>query len=106
MRKLLIVESPSKIKSIKKYLGSDFDVMASMGHVRDLPKSKLGIDVDKGFKLNYTNMPDKKDVLKNLKMQWLIMMQFISQPTLIERVKLLLGIWLKFWALICQIKTV
>lgn len=67
MRKLLIVESPSKIKSIKKYLGSDFDVMASMGHVRDLPKSKLGIDVDKGFKLNYTNMPDKKDVIKKLK---------------------------------------
>ena len=64
MRKLLIVESPSKIKSIKKYLGSDFDVMASMGHIRDLPKSKLGIDVKNNFKLDYTNMPDKKDVIK------------------------------------------
>ena len=67
MRKLLIVESPSKIKSIKKYLGNDFDVLASNGHVRDLPKSKLGIDVENGFKLNYTNMPDKKEVIKKLK---------------------------------------
>ncbi len=67
MRKLLIVESPTKVKSIKKYLGGEFDVMASNGHIRDLPKSKLGIDVDKGFKLNYTNMPDKKDVIKRLK---------------------------------------
>ncbi len=67
MRKLLIVESPTKVKSIKKYLGGDFDVMASNGHVRDLPKSKLGIDVEDNFKLKYTNMPDKKDVIKKLK---------------------------------------
>ena len=67
MSKLLIVESPSKIKSIKKYLGGDFDVMASNGHVRDLPKSKLGIDVENGFALKYTNMPDKKEVIKKLK---------------------------------------
>lgn len=67
MRKLLIVESPTKTKSIKKYLGSDFDVMASNGHVRDLPKSKLGIDIENGFKPKYTNMPDKKDVIKKLK---------------------------------------
>jgi len=67
MRKLLIVESPSKVKSIKKYLGSEYDVMASMGHVRDLPKSKLGIDIENDFKLQYTNMPDKKEVIKKLK---------------------------------------
>ena len=67
MRKLLIVESPTKTKSIKKYLGSDFDVMASNGHVRDLPKSKLGIDIENNFKPKYTNMPDKKDVIKKLK---------------------------------------
>ncbi len=67
MSKLLIIESPSKIKSIKSYLGNEYDVMASMGHVRDLPKSKLGIDVENGFKLKYTNMPDKKDVIKKLK---------------------------------------
>lgn len=67
MRKLLIVESPTKTKSIKKYLGNDFDVMASNGHIRDLPKSKLGIDIENGFKPQYTNMPDKKDVIKKLK---------------------------------------
>ena len=67
MRKLLIVESPTKTRSIKKYLGNDFDVMASNGHVRDLPKSKLGIDIENGFKPQYTNMPDKKDVIKKLK---------------------------------------
>ena len=67
MRKLLIVESPTKVKSIKKYLGNEFDVMASNGHIRDLPKSKLGIDVKNGFKLDYTNMPDKKEVIKRLK---------------------------------------
>ncbi len=67
MAKLVIVESPNKIKSIKKYLGSDYDVMASVGHIRDLPKSKLGIDVDKNFKLDYINMPEKRDVIKSLK---------------------------------------
>ena len=46
MSKLLIVESPSKIKPIKKYLGSDYEVMASVGHIRDLPKSKLGVDLN------------------------------------------------------------
>ncbi len=67
MSKLLIVESPSKVKPIQKYLGSDYKVMASVGHVRDLPKSKLGVDIEKGFKPQYINMPDKKDVIKSLK---------------------------------------
>ncbi len=67
MAKLVIVESPNKIKSIKKYLGNDYDVMASVGHIRDLPKSKLGIDVDNGFKLDYINMPEKREVIKSLK---------------------------------------
>ena len=67
MAKLVIVESPSKIKSIKKYLGSEYDVMASKGHIRDLPKSKLGVDVNNNFKLDYINMADKKDLIKGLK---------------------------------------
>ena len=67
MSKLVIVESPSKIKSIKKSLGADYNVMASMGHIRDLPKSKMGVDVNNGFKLEYSNMADKRDVIKNLK---------------------------------------
>ncbi len=67
MSKLVIVESPSKIKSVKKYLGNGYEVMASVGHIRDLPKSKLGVDVDNGFKLQYISMPDKKEVIKSLK---------------------------------------
>ena len=67
MAKLVIVESPSKIKSVKKYLGAGYNVMASKGHVRDLPKSKLGVDVENNFKLQYINMADKKDVIKSLK---------------------------------------
>lgn len=67
MSKLLIVESPSKIKPIKKYLGGDYEVMASAGHIRDLPKSKLGVDIDNGFKPQYINMADKKDLIKSLK---------------------------------------
>ncbi len=67
MSKLIIVESPSKIKTVKKTLGSGYNVMASKGHVRDLPKSKLGIDVEHDFKPQYINMSDKKDLIKELK---------------------------------------
>ena len=67
MSKLVIVESPTKVKSIKKYLGPDYDVMASMGHIRDLPKSRLGVDIEKGFVPQYMNMSDKKELIKSLK---------------------------------------
>ena len=67
MSKLVIVESPTKVKSIKKYLGEEYSVMASMGHIRDLPKSKFGIDVDNKFKPEYINMPEKKELIKSLK---------------------------------------
>ena len=67
MSNLLIIESPNKIKSIKKYLGSDFQVMATVGHIRDLPKSKLGVDTKNDFRPEYINMPDKKEVIKSLK---------------------------------------
>ncbi len=67
MSKLVIVESPTKVKSVKKYLGSDYTVMASKGHIRDLPKSKLGIDVANGFAPQYVNIPEKKDLIKQLK---------------------------------------
>ena len=50
MSKLIIVESPTKVKSIKKYLGGGYEVMASMGHVRDLPENRLSVDVKKDFK--------------------------------------------------------
>lgn len=61
------MESPSKAKTVKKYLGAGFDVMASTGHVIDLPKSKLGVDVEHNFEPQYVNMKDKSDIIKELK---------------------------------------
>ena len=66
-RSLVVVESPAKVKTIQKYLDSGFIVKASMGHVRDLPKSKLGVDPAKKFKPAYTVLPAKKKVLDDLK---------------------------------------
>ena len=59
MSKLVIVESPAKAKTIKKYLGKDFEVTASMGHVRDLPKSQLGIDIENGYEPKYITIRGK-----------------------------------------------
>ena len=67
MSKLVIVESPSKAKTIQKYLGSGYKVMASKGHVRDLPKSRFGIDVAHGFKPQYVALADKKELIASLK---------------------------------------
>ena len=64
---LVIVESPAKAKTINKYLGRDYKVIASMGHVRDLPKSKLGVDVDEDFAPEYVVIPDRAKVIKELK---------------------------------------
>src|SRR5881398_2535657 len=66
-RSLVVVESPTKVKTIQKYLNSSFIVKASMGHVRDLPKSQLGVDPKKGFKPKYVVSPSKKKVLDELK---------------------------------------
>ncbi len=67
MSKLVIVESPAKATTIQKYLGAGYEVMASMGHVRDLPKSKLGVDVDHDFAPVYENIKGKEDLIKKLK---------------------------------------
>jgi DNA topoisomerase-1 len=66
-RSLVVVESPAKVKTIQKYLDSKYVVKASMGHVRDLPKSKLGVDEAKGFKPDYRVLPAKKKVVDELK---------------------------------------
>src|SRR5262245_22145123 len=66
-KSLVIVESPTKVKTIQKYLDSKYVVKASMGHVRDLPKSKLGVDEKKKFKPDYRVLPAKKKVLDELK---------------------------------------
>ena len=65
--KLIIVESPAKANTIKKFLGGSTKVVASMGHIRDLPKSKLGIDVERDFEPEYINIRGKGDLIKSLK---------------------------------------
>ena len=67
MAKLVIVESPAKAKTIGKYLGKDYEVTASMGHIRDLPTSQLGIDVEHGYTPQYINIKGKEKLIKELK---------------------------------------
>ncbi|HOS15150.1 MAG TPA: type I DNA topoisomerase [Smithella sp.] len=64
---LVIVESPTKVKTIKKFLGNDFNAVASMGHIKDLPKSKLGIDLEKDFEPSYSIIETKKKTIDELK---------------------------------------
>ena len=66
MSNLVIVESPTKAKTIKKYLGKNYEVVATMGHVRDLPKSKMGVDIENGFTPQYINIKGKGDLIKSL----------------------------------------
>ena len=67
MHSLVIVESPAKAKTIGKYLGKDYEVKASMGHLRDLPKSKLGVDVDQDFEPVYEPIKGKEEIISDLK---------------------------------------
>ncbi|MBQ1353709.1 MAG: type I DNA topoisomerase [Ruminococcus sp.] len=67
MSNLVIVESPAKAKTIKKYLGSDYEVVASMGHVRDLPKARLSVDIKNGFAPKYDIIKGKEKLVKELK---------------------------------------
>ncbi len=67
MAKLVIVESPSKAKTIKKYLGGDYDVIASQGHIMDLPASKMGVDLEHDFKPEYKTMKGKAPIIKEIK---------------------------------------
>ena len=64
---LIVVESPTKVKTIKKFLGKDFTVVASRGHIKDLPKNSLGIDVEKGFEPTYNIIETKKKTIDELK---------------------------------------
>jgi len=67
LSKLVIVESPAKAKTIGKYLGKDFNVIASVGHIRDLPKSKMGVDIEHDFAPLYENKKEKAALIKELK---------------------------------------
>ncbi|NQT10656.1 MAG: type I DNA topoisomerase [Desulfobacteraceae bacterium] len=64
---LIIVESPTKVKTIKKYLGNTYNVVATVGHIKDLPAKEMGIDIENGFKPKYRIIPGKKKVISSLK---------------------------------------
>ncbi|MBQ1317986.1 MAG: type I DNA topoisomerase, partial [Lachnospiraceae bacterium] len=66
-KNLVIVESPAKVKTIKKFIGTGYEVMASMGHVRDLPKSTIGIDVEHDFDPHYITIRGKGELLAALR---------------------------------------
>ena len=64
---LIIVESPTKAKTLGNFLGKDFELLATKGHIKDLPKSTLGIEIEKKFKPDYVLVPKKEDVIKDIK---------------------------------------
>ena len=64
---LVIVESPAKAKTISRFLGKDYEVIASYGHIRDLPKNNFGVDIEHDFKPKYTILKDKKPIVEKIK---------------------------------------
>ena len=84
---LVIVESPSKAKTIGKYLGPDYTVKASMGHLRDLPKSTMGVDLEGDFEPKYIPVKGKEDIIKDLKSAAARQIPYIWQRTLTGRAK-------------------
>ncbi len=60
---LVVVESPTKVKTIKKYLGDAYNVSATVGHIKDLPNKEMGIDIESGFKPTYINIPGKQKII-------------------------------------------
>ena len=64
---LVVVESPTKVKTIKKYLGKNYNVAATVGHIKDLPSKEMGIDIEKDFQPKYRVIPGKQKVVTSLK---------------------------------------
>ena len=88
MKKLLIVESPTKARTIGKYLGKDYEVLASVGHVRDLPKSnKDAVDIEGGFIPRYVVHAEKRDVIEKIQHAAAKASRYISRPTPTARVR-------------------
>lgn len=91
---LVIVESPSKAKTIGKYLGDKFIVKASMGHIRDLPKSQIGVEVENDFNPKYITIRGKGSILKELKdARKKVKKVYLAKLTRIAKVRLSHGIW-------------
>ncbi|MGD9383592.1 MAG: toprim domain-containing protein, partial [Desulfobacterales bacterium] len=63
IKPLVVVESPTKVRTIKKYLGNSYNVAATVGHIKDLPAKEIGINIEEGFKPIYTNIPGKQKVI-------------------------------------------
>ena len=82
---LVIVESPAKARTIEKYLGNHYQVVASMGHLRDLPKSTMGVDIDGDFTPQYLPVKERADVIADLKKREKAAEPSISRPTLTAR---------------------
>ena len=64
---LVVVESPTKIRTLRKYLGKDYNIAATVGHIKDLPRSEMGIDIEEGFRPLYRTIPGKQKVITALK---------------------------------------
>ena len=88
---LVIVESPAKVKTIKKFLGSNYEVLASNGHVRDLPKSRLGVDVEHDYEPKYITIRGKGDIRAALRRARRT--RYISRRTRTARERRSRGIW-------------
>ena len=90
-KNLVIVESPSKAKTIGKFLGSKYTVIASVGHLRDLPKSRLAVDIENNFEPEYINVRGKaaliKEIVSAAKNLLKRQTKFTSQPTLTAKVR-------------------
>ena len=80
-RYLVIVESPAKVKTIKKFLGSNYVVTASNGHVRDMPKSQMGIDIENDYEPKYITIRGKGEILAKLRKEVKKLTRFIWQLT-------------------------
>ncbi len=98
MAKLVIVESPAKAKTIGKYLGDDYEVTASMGHIRDLPASQLGIDVEHGYAPQYISIKGKEKLIKELKSKAKHSDGVLLATDPDREVKPSAGIWPTSWA--------
>ena len=91
-KSLVIVESPAKAKTIGKYLGSGYEVKACMGHLRDLPKSKIGVDIEHDFEPDYKPIKGKEDIINDLRNPPKAANMFISPPTPTAKAKPFPGI--------------
>ena len=92
-KSLVIVESPAKVKTIKKFLGTNYEVDASGGHVRDLPKSTLGIDLENDYEPKYITIRGKGDILAKLRKEVKRQIKFIWQLTRTAKAKRFPGTW-------------